>query len=53
MNKGAGIFFGRGLPNLQKVGVDKTATPLFRQQKIYDPITDTPFPLNRLKLYLF
>ena len=26
-------FFGRGVPNLQKVGVDKTATSLFRQQK--------------------
>ena len=25
---GAGIFFGRGVPNLQKVGVDKTETPI-------------------------
>ena len=50
--KGAGIFFGREVPNLQKVVVDKTTTPLIRQQKFYDtPITDTPYPLNRLKLY--
>ena len=35
--KGAVIFFGRGVPNLQKVGINKTATPLFRQQKFYDP----------------
>ena len=40
--KGAGIFFGRGVPNLQKVGVDKTATPLFRQQKFYEP----PSPIH-------
>ena len=45
-------FLRKGVPNLQKVGVDKTATPLFWQQKFYDPpITDTPYPLNRLKLY--
>ena len=35
-------FSSEGLvPNLQNVGVDKTATPLFWQQKFYDPITDT------------
>ena len=50
--KGAGIFFGREVPNLQKVGVDKTATPPISATKIlWPPITDTPYPLNRLKLY--
>ena len=43
------IFFRRGVPNsFKKIGVNKIATPLFRQQKFYDPITDTPYPLNRL-----
>ena len=38
-SKGAIIFLGRGwVPKFQKVGVDKTATPLFRQQKCYDPL---------------
>ena len=27
----------RGVPNLKQVGVDRTATLLFRQQKFYDP----------------
>ena len=35
-------FSSEGVPNLQKVGVDKTATPLFRQQKFYDP----PSPIH-------
>ena len=35
--KGAGIFFWKEVPNLQNIGVDKTATPLFRQQKFYAP----------------
>ena len=35
--KRAGIFFKREVPNLQKVGIDETATPLFWQQKFYDP----------------
>ena len=50
-SKGAIVFFrSGGVQNLQKVGINKTTTHLFRQQKIYDPhITDTPYPLNRLK----
>ena len=43
-------FLQKGGPNLQKVGVDKTVTPYFGNKK-FDPITDTPYPLNRLKLY--
>ena len=36
--EGTIIFFGRvGVPNLQKVSVNKIATPLFRQQKFHDP----------------
>ena len=42
---GAGIFFGRGVPNLQKVGVNKTATPLFRQQKFYK-LRPSPSPMH-------
>ena len=42
-SKGAIIFFGRGwVPNLQKVSLSKIATPLFRQQKFYDP----PSPIH-------
>ena len=50
--RGAIIFFGRGVPNLQKVGANKIVTSLFQQQKFHDPppITDTPYPLKRLKL---
>ena len=48
--KGAGIFFQRGVPNLQKVGIDKTATPYFGNKNFMTPITDTPYPLNRLKI---
>ena len=39
-DKGATIFFWREVPNLQKVSVNKIATPLFRQQNFYD----TPWP---------
>ena len=35
-------FFGREVPNLQKVGIDKTATPLFGQKNFYDP----PSPIH-------
>ena len=52
LNKLTGIFFGRGVPNLQKVGDDKTATPLFRQQKFYDPLIATPYPLKQGKIAL-
>ena len=45
-------FLQKGVPNLQKVSSSKIETPLFRQQKSYDhPITNTPYPLIRLKLY--
>ena len=49
---GAIIFFGRGFPNFPKVGDDKTATPLFRQQKIMTPITGTPYSLKLAKIVL-
>ena len=48
-------FSFKGGPKFTKVGIDKTATLLFRQQKIFfdpPPITDTPYPLNRLNLVL-
>ena len=49
-HKGATIFFGReGGPKFtKKVGVNKIATPLFRQQNFMTPDHDTPYPLNRL-----
>ena len=50
---GAGIFFGRGVPNLQKVGVNKTATPLFRQQNFYDPHCRYTLPPKQAKIVLF
>ena len=34
---GAIIFFRRGVPNLQKVSINIIVTPLFWQQKFYDP----------------
>ena len=36
-----------GIPNLQNVGVNKIATPLFRQQNYHDPTTKTPYPLPK------
>ena len=52
MHKGAGIFFGREVPNLQKVSVDKTVTPpILATKNLWPPITETPYPLYRLKLY--
>ena len=49
-SKGAGIFFGRGVPNLQEVGVDKTATPLLCQQKFYDPPSSIHLTPKQAKL---
>ena len=36
-SQGGYHFLQKGVPNLQKVGVNKLATPLFRQQIIYEP----------------
>ena len=30
-------FLWTGVPNFPEVGIDKTATPVFRQQTFYDP----------------
>ena len=44
-NKDAGIFFRRGVPNLQNGGVDKTATtPISATKILWTPITDRPTP---------
>ena len=44
-------FSSDGVPNLQKVSINKIGTPI-SATKIYNTsITDTPYPLNRLKLY--
>ena len=53
---GAGIFFGRGSQIYKKVGVEKTATPLFRQQIFYDPpspIHLTPPQQAKIEISLF
>ena len=44
-------FSSEGGSQIYQVIVNKTATPLFRQQKFWPPIINTPYPLNRLKLY--
>ena len=49
------LFFRMGWSQIYKksASIKLLATPLFRQQKLYyppPPITDTPYPLNRLKL---
>ena len=31
------IFFGRGVPNLQKIGINKTATPYFGNKNCMTP----------------
>ena len=45
-------FLRKGGPKFTKSRRQWNWDPLFRQQICYDPpITDTPYPLNRLKLY--
>ena len=52
--KGTGIFFGRGIPNLQKkIGFDKTATPPISTTNIFRQQThNTPYPLKQAKIVL-
>ena len=51
-NWGGLSFLRKGAPNFPKVSVNKTATPYFGSKNFMTPsITDTPYPLNRLKLY--
>ena len=48
-------FLWKAVPNLWKVSVNKTATPLFRLQKFYDPpppIHLTPPPPKQAKIVL-
>ena len=45
-------FLTKGVPNLQKAGIDKTATPLFRQQKFYDPHHRYTLPPKQAKIVL-
>ena len=42
------IFFGRGIPNLQKVGVNKIVTPYFGNETLWHHHAPPPYPLNRL-----
>ena len=53
--EGAGIFFQRGSQIYKKAASIKLRPPPppFWQHQFYDPhITDTPYPLNRLKIVL-
>ena len=49
--RGAIIFFGRGVPNLQKVSIKKLRPPISATKILWPPITDTLYLLNRLKFY--
>ena len=47
---GAIIFFRRGVPNLQKVGVDKTATPYFDNKNFMTPHHWYTLPRKQAKI---
>ena len=56
LGKGDGIFFRRWwVPNLQNTWRQQNCAPppqFWRQNKLQPLITDTPYPLNKLKLCL-
>ena len=50
--EGVGIFFQRGSQIYKKLVLIKLQPPNFGNKKFMTPpITDTPYPLNKLKLY--
>ena len=50
--RGLSFSLERGVPKLQKVVINKIETPYFRNKNFDPPTTDTPYPLNRLKIVL-
>ena len=50
--KGGYHFLWKGVPNLQKVSIDKVVTPLFWQQKFYDPHHQYTLPPKQAKIAL-